>query len=88
MGWYKNSITKLRQRESRLLLACSFMQIWQGNPEDNTSLWSAKRLGNKQRDSRNIAELKKLGWKILVIWECQLKDLAKLKDKIISFLSK
>jgi len=32
-------------------------------------------------------ELGKLGWKILVIWECELKDLTRLKAKLIKFLA-
>ena len=57
-------------------------------PKTNALFWSAKRLGNKERDRRNIAELKKLGWKILIIWECQSNDLSKLKDRITTFLNK
>ena len=28
---------------------------------------------NKQRDNKKIEELRSLGWKVIVIWECQLK---------------
>ena len=42
-------------------------------PKSNTEFWVNKIRKNKERDERQIAELKSLGWKIIVLWECQLK---------------
>jgi DNA mismatch endonuclease (patch repair protein) len=42
-------------------------------PKSNTSYWTPKILGNAERDVRNKKELKKLGWEVLTIWECELK---------------
>ena len=56
-------------------------------PKTNAKFWREKREGNKQRDKKNIAALKKQGWRILVIWECQLKDPEKLRQRIKGFLS-
>lgn len=35
--------------------------------------WRAKISGNVERDSRNYAALKQDGWRVLVIWECDIK---------------
>lgn len=40
-------------------------------PKTNTDYWQAKRLGNVRRDKSNIKALKKQGWQVLVLWECQ-----------------
>ncbi len=40
-------------------------------PTNRREWWLAKLEGNAARDQRNQAALKKLGWKVIVIWECQ-----------------
>jgi DNA mismatch endonuclease (patch repair protein) len=55
-------------------------------PETRKKFWQQKFKRTIERDKRNKNELKKLGWKILIIWECQIKKPAKITDKIISFL--
>ena len=40
-------------------------------PETNTNFWRKKILDNVGRDKRTTRELRKNGWKVLVIWECQ-----------------
>ncbi len=42
-------------------------------PKTNTEFWVNKIGTNKQRDNREINELQTLGWKVIVVWECQLK---------------
>lgn len=42
-------------------------------PKSNTDYWQAKILRNKARDDKNINELHKLGWRVIVIWECELR---------------
>lgn len=44
--------------------------VW---PSSNEEYWKKKILRNVERDEINIKELKELGWKVLVIWECELK---------------
>ena len=48
---------------------CRFFII----PKTNTEFWINKIERNRQRDKKQTAELEKQGWKVLVIWECQLK---------------
>ena len=43
-------------------------------PKTNTSFWKAKFASNVQRDRRNLRELEDLGWRALVVWECDLME--------------
>jgi DNA mismatch endonuclease (patch repair protein) len=54
--------------------------------KSNRGYWGPKISGNKARDKRRLAELRKLGWKCLVIWECETRRLDKLRLKISKFL--
>jgi len=56
-------------------------------PKTHRKFWQTKRQGNVARDKKNIRELKKAGWKILVIWECQVKNIKTVQAKIHRFLS-
>lgn len=42
-------------------------------PSSNIDYWTNKINMNIERDIKNTALLKSLGWKVLIIWECQLK---------------
>lgn len=42
-------------------------------PSSNTEYWTKKIYGNVERDKANTAQLETLGWRVLTIWECQLK---------------
>lgn len=55
-------------------------------PRSKPDYWGPKLERNKQRDGASVAQLEKLGWKVLALWECQLKDLAQLRRTITSFL--
>jgi DNA mismatch endonuclease (patch repair protein) len=44
-------------------------------PKTRTAFWQAKFKGNVARDRHNVRELDRLGWKVMVVWECEvLKD--------------
>jgi hypothetical protein len=57
-------------------------------PATHTKFWQDKRRGNVDRDKRNLKNLRKAGWKVLVVWECQIKKPEKLIGKISKFLKK
>ena len=44
--------------------------VW---PSSNTDYWRSKIEKNVERDKENKEQLNKNGWKVLVVWECQLK---------------
>jgi len=55
-------------------------------PSTNVKFWRTKREGNAARDRRNLRKLRKDGWKVLVVWECQTRNPAKLTERIRGFL--
>ncbi len=55
-------------------------------PKANAEYWSAKIARNSERDAANIAALEAKGWRAEVIWECQLKELGKVKTRLRRFL--
>ncbi len=44
-------------------------------PKQNADYWKEKIARNKARDKKNAKELEKLGWRVITVWECELKDL-------------
>lgn len=44
-------------------------------PSTRREFWVPKLEGNKRRDSRKRAQLEDLGWRVLTIWECEIKAL-------------
>jgi len=55
-------------------------------PKTRKAFWTSKFDGNVQRDRRNRTALRKAGWKVLVIWECESQSPGKLEKIIIKFL--
>lgn len=45
-------------------------------PKTNSDFWKQKLEQNKQRDERNITQMEDLGWKVMIIWQCELKGSA------------
>lgn len=43
-------------------------------PSTNRKFWEKKILGNSERDKKHTKALKKLGWKVIIIWQCQIKN--------------
>lgn len=56
-------------------------------PKSRLSYWSPKIVANRQRDERNMRDLRAAGWRILVIWQCELKNSSRLETKLLRFLS-
>ena len=46
-------------------------------PKTRTEWWKAKLEGNALRDKKRVDELEAQGWKVLVVWECELKNIEK-----------
>lgn len=56
-------------------------------PKSNMNYWIPKLESNRRRDKRNIAALRRLGWKVLIIRECETERTEKLSSKLQKFLS-
>lgn len=55
-------------------------------PVENAGYWRAKIARNRERDARALAELARLGWRALVVWECELKNEAAAGETLRRFL--
>ena len=56
-------------------------------PQSNRDYWIPKFERNRQRDAANQAEMTRLGWAVLAVWECELKERQALKEKLARFLA-
>lgn len=61
---------------------CSLARV----PKTNSEYWVQKVAKNSQRDARVIEELRALGWKSFLIWECETKDRSALEKKLKKIL--
>ena len=43
-------------------------------PRSNTEYWESKLTRNRRRDERNDVELRRMGWRLFVVWECDVKS--------------
>lgn len=59
---------------------CKFATI----PETNRDFWLTKISGNIIRDNESVERLKQSGWRVIVIWQCELKS--KVKDQTLEQL--
>lgn len=59
----------------------------QRQPKSNVEYWSRKIKLNKERDKGNLKKIREIGWRAIVIWECEIKDHNKLKIKLKNFLN-
>lgn len=55
-------------------------------PKSRLDFWEPKFEGNRRRDATKQAMLREMGWKCLVVWECELKDLKAVAARIKRFL--
>jgi DNA mismatch endonuclease (patch repair protein) len=56
-------------------------------PKSNLQYWMPKLERNVARFTRQRAQLRAAGWRVLTVWECQVRDLPKLKAQIARFLA-
>ena len=55
-------------------------------PKTRAAYWREKFEQNIRRDRRNLAALRRLGWSVLVVWECQTFERTELLAKLSRFL--
>ena len=56
-------------------------------PKSRVDFWNKKFDENVARDRKNAAELKRLGWKVVTVWECELAKPDKLRRRLERLLS-
>jgi DNA mismatch endonuclease (patch repair protein) len=55
-------------------------------PQTRTEFWDSKLAANRARDEERIRQLHQLGWESLTVWECELRDLDSLAERLVLFL--
>ncbi len=55
-------------------------------PTSNAQYWNPKLKNNVLRDEKNILELEESGWRVFILWECQIKNLVKNPDLLAKML--
>jgi DNA mismatch endonuclease (patch repair protein) len=88
----KPDITLPKHKKAILIHGC-FWHAHNGcsrskRPGTNRLFWERKLDGNILRDKTNILKLKNLGWGVLIIWTCEIKEKTILRDRLVSFLTK
>lgn len=56
-------------------------------PNNNLNYWKEKIMRNMTRDNERYQELKELGWYIIIVWQCELKNV-KMRDERLFLLTK
>jgi DNA mismatch endonuclease (patch repair protein) len=87
----KPDIAWIRRKAAIFVHGC----FWHGHncsegirkPKSNLDYWIPKIERNRQRDVGNIETLEANGWRVLEVWECEIKDNASLAETLIRFLS-
>jgi DNA mismatch endonuclease, patch repair protein len=57
-------------------------------PKSKTKYWNPKLKQNVLRDRRNLKKLKAAGWKVLILWECELDNQLSVAKQIKAFLGR
>ena len=55
-------------------------------PKSNLDYWLPKLARNCDRDDAHEAELVRLGWSVLTVWECETRDQSRLTERLRAFL--
>lgn len=55
-------------------------------PKSHKVFWAAKIERNRERDKENARHLKRLGWQVLIVWQCELKRPEEARTKLYEFI--
>lgn len=58
------------------------------NPKSRVKFWQNKFIKNVERDKFVKKELRKEGWKVIVVWECETRNMEKLKNVLLKKINK
>jgi len=59
---------------------------WGKLPKSNATYWQDKIRTNRERDARNVADLRSLGWDVYTVWQCELRERDAALDRIVEYL--
>ncbi|ABY96439.1 DNA mismatch endonuclease Vsr [Pseudomonas sp. SbB1] len=83
-------LTFLRRKKVIFVNGC----FWHGHPncrygrlpKTRLEYWQEKIEKNKRRDTENIHALQADGWQVLTVWQCELRNLEQLREKLQNFI--
>ena len=80
-----------RNRKKAIMIHGCFWHAHEGCrhsriPKTRPEFWRAKFARNRERDQRLLREAEEAGWKVLVLWECQITDTPTLVERLEAFL--
>ena len=55
------------------------------SPKSNTGYWTKKLASNKKRDAINVVALEQRGFRVLIVWECEVRQRARLQEVLANF---
>jgi DNA mismatch endonuclease (patch repair protein) len=55
-------------------------------PKSRVEFWTGKMKMNRTRDRSNEHALRSAGWKVLTVWQCEIKNEVPLREKLVRFL--
>lgn len=55
-------------------------------PKTRLGYWKPKIAANRARDRKQANRLRKAGWSVMIVWQCQLRDRKRLQPRIEGFL--
>lgn len=86
----KPDITFIGRKKAVLIHGC----FWHGHdcnigmrkPKSNQDYWLPKIERNRKRDAIHLVELRRMGWSVLTVWECETKNTDALAEKLREFM--
>jgi DNA mismatch endonuclease (patch repair protein) len=83
-------LTFLRRKKVIFVNGC----FWHGHPncrygrlpKTRLEYWQEKIEKNKRRDTKSIHALQADGWQVLTVWQCELRNLEQLREKLQNFI--
>ncbi len=55
-------------------------------PKTNVAYWQRKIERNRERDRQHIVALKVAGWNVVVVWECELRNVSRIERRLAKTL--
>lgn len=51
-------------------------------PESNRNYWEEKLRRNVERDAAEVSQLRKMGWRVIILWECEMSNKTKREERL------
>lgn len=87
----KPDVVFVGRRKAILIHGCFWhghdCKIGRREPLSNREYWLPKIERNRQRDKAHLASFAEIGWIVLTVWECELRDTNKLNAKLCAFMT-